>query len=57
MLHDPDEIPLVQAALRLGWSYNVTLGAVLKRQLRGRQVGRRWFVSRESLEHAAANAA
>jgi hypothetical protein len=47
----PKTVPLVDAALRLGRSYNVTLRLVLTGQLAGgRDERRQWYVTEESLE-------
>lgn len=47
----PDSIPLVDAALRLGRSYNSTMRLVLTGKLVGQRNERRqWFVTSESLE-------
>jgi hypothetical protein len=47
----PKTVPLVDAALRLGRSYNVTLRLVLTGKLAGgRDERRQWYVTEESLE-------
>lgn len=45
------ELSLVQAAQRAGLSYQMTLNAILRGELRGRQDERRhWFVDSKDLE-------
>lgn len=47
----PKTVPLVDAALRLGRSYNVTLRLLLTGKLSGgRDERRQWYVTEESLE-------
>ncbi|MHB1863405.1 MAG: hypothetical protein ACYCVL_10585 [Gemmatimonadaceae bacterium] len=47
-----DFIPLVDASLLVGWSYEKTLRRVLCRKLAGRRGpdGRSWLVSRRSVD-------
>ncbi len=48
-------VPLMQAALKLGWNYNRTRDGILCGHLRGEQDDRgRWYVDAESLASAIA---
>lgn len=46
----PVEVPLADAALRLGVSWDRAWRFLLVGRLEGRKVGRRWLVSAESVE-------
>lgn len=49
------EVTLAEAALRLGLSWQQAWRLVLVGALKGRKVGRRWFVGVESIERYASS--
>lgn len=51
-----DEVPLSHAALALGLSRNAAYDAVLRGELRGRQIGSRWMVQVASIDEARSKA-
>lgn len=52
-----DELPLTMAALRLRDSYHMVRTRMLRGELRGRQVGGRWYVQKEDVERLEAERA
>ena len=49
-------VPLADAAMALGLSWHAAYRLLLVGTLRGRRVGRNWFVTRESIRDAQGDA-